>query len=98
MMHAEHPIDLVVAWVWGLVDKVFGSGDNTGSAKAALESPRGYEGIGERLSLELAEPFERRHTLAGGACGRYRACYNRATVNDNRAAAALALGAATILW
>src|ERR1700730_18050744 len=97
MMHAQHAIDLVVSWIGGCVDQVFGSGYNSRRAKAALQPARGDKAVGKNFTFKLGEALKRQYRLACSAGGGHPAGNDCTTVDDHGTASALTLRAATVL-
>src|SRR5687767_9107947 len=96
MMHAQDAVDLVVGRRGGLIQQVFGSHDDARRAKSALQTSPSDKAIHKGFALFIAEAFEREDALSCGVLGGHRTRDDRAIVNNNRAASALPLRAATV--
>ena len=87
----------LVGEVHALAPGAFQPHDDAGRAEAALAGPGGAEGVGPGVTVGPVESLQGRHRTAHHPPGGRHAGHAGATVDQHRAAAALALGAAAVL-
>jgi len=98
MMHAKDAVYLIVRRIGVTIYQVLCAHHDAWRAEATLQSTRIDKAVGKGVAFEFTETLESQYGFSDYAFRWDRACDDGPSIDNYRAASALTLGAAAVLW